>query len=224
MTPTGTKKGQKGYSILELLISMTIMLMVMGIVSMVFGRAMGVRSRESRKTDALTSAQAVLNVMSREIANSGFGLIGDAANRVPNNGIVLADSDAHRIRIRANLTNSRAYTDPTAPATSDPGEDIAYYLDGATSSIVRYDANAVAPTPKTSVVVNRISSVTFDYVNYTAGSSATTTTAVPTQTTGRVIITVVVMLEPVAGQANPATVTFTSDVALRNANYMLQQY
>ena len=203
---------------------MTIMLLMMGVVSMLLSRAMGVRSRESRKTDALTSAHAVLNVMSREIANSGFGLYSDPVNRVPNNGIVIADSDAHRIRVRANLTNTRSYSDPTQPATTDPGEDITYFLDGATSSIVRYDANAVAPTPKTSIVVNRISSVTFDYVNYTAGSSTTTTTSVPTATTGRVIITIVVQLEPVVGQPNPGTVTFTSDVSLRNSNYMLQQY
>ena len=224
MAEQARTKQQKGFSILELLVSMTIMLMLMGIVSLLFGRAMGVRSRESRKTDALTSAQAVLNVMSREIANSGFGLYSDSLNRVPNNGIVLADSDAHRIRIRANITNTRSYTDPNAPATSDPGEDITYFLDGTTSSIVRYDANAASPIPKSSIVVNRISSVTFDYVNYIAGSSATTTTSTPTATTGRVVITVVVMLDPIVGQPYPATVTFTSDVILRNANYMLQQY
>jgi prepilin-type N-terminal cleavage/methylation domain-containing protein len=223
MKPRHDKK-QAGYSLIELLITMTIMLLLMGVVSMLLSRAMGVRSRESRKTDALTSAHAVLNVMSREIANSGYGLYSDPVNRVPNNGIVLADSDAHRIRVRANLTNTRAYGDPNAPATTDPGEDITYFLDGATSSIVRYDANAVAPTPKSSIVVNRISSVTFDYVNYAAGGSTTTTTSVPTATTGRVIITIVVLLEPVVGQPNPGTVTFTSDVSLRNSNYMLQQY
>lgn len=218
------KKNQGGFSLLEILVSMTIMLVLMGVVSMLFSRAMGVRSRESRKTDALTSAQAVLNVMSREIANSGFGLYSDPVNRIPNNGIVLADSNANRIRIRANITNMRAYTDPTTPGTSDPGEDITYFLDGTTASIVRYDANAVAPAPRSSIVVNRISSVTFSYVNYTAGSSGTTTTSTPTATTGRVIITVVELLEPVPGQQNPSTVTFTSDVILRNSNYMLQQY
>ncbi len=218
------KNKERGFSLLELIISMTIMLVVMGVISMVFSRAVSVRNRESRKTNALTSTQAVLNIMSREIANSGFGLFGDSINRVPNNGIVLADSGAHRIRIRANVTNHRDYSDPNTGGTSDPGEDITYFLDGPTSSIVRYDPNAVAPTPKTSIVVNRISSVTFDYVNYTAGSSATTTTSTPTSTTGRVVITIVVLLEPVVGQQNPGTVSFTSDVILRNANYMLQQY
>lgn len=219
-----SKPGQAGFSLLELMIAMTITLILMSIITMLFSRAMGVRARESRKTDALTSSQAALNVMSREIANSGFGLYSDPVTRVPNNGIVLADSNSSRIRIRANLNNSRDYSGPASTGTSNPGDDVMYFLDPTTASIVRYDQNAVAPDPTASVVVNRISNVTFQYVNYTYGSSATTTTSTPTANTGRVIITIVVQLEPVQGQPNPGTVTFTSDVTLRNANYMLQQY
>ncbi|CAN5567003.1 hypothetical protein BH10ACI3_BH10ACI3_23220 [soil metagenome] len=223
MRSTPNKK-EGGFSLLELMIAMTIMLLVMGIVSMLFSRALGVRRRESSRTDALTSAQAALNVISREIANSGFGIYNDPVTRVANNGIVLSDSNSSRIRVRANITNTQTYAAPTVAATSDPGEDITYFLDSTTSSIVRFDRNAVSPRPTTSIVVNRISEVSFQYVNYTYGSSATTTTSTPTATTGRVIITVIVRLDPVAGQQNPGTVTFTSDVTLRNSNYMLQQY
>lgn len=219
-----SRTAQSGFSLIELLVAMTIMAILMGIISMLFTRAIGVRSRESRKTDALTSSEAALNVISREVANSGFGLYTDSVTKVPMNGIVLADSDASHLRVRANITNSQAYANPTVSATSDPGEDITYFLDTATASIVRYDPNAVSPTPTTSVVVNRISNVTFQYVNYTYGSSVMTTTSTPTATTGRVVITIVVRMEPVFGQPNPGTVTFTSDVTLRNANYMLQQY
>lgn len=218
-----SKSKQGGFSLLELMVSMTIMLVLLGMISMLFSRAVGVRSRESRKTDALTSAQAALNVISREISNSGFG-IGNVMTRVHDNGIVLADSNANRIRVRANITNTQSYSNPTVSATSDPGEDVTYFLDGTTMSIVRYDPNAVSPHPTTSVVVNRISNVTFQYVNYTYGSSATTTTSTPTATTGQVIIDLVVQLDPFSGQVNPGTVSFTSQVTLRNANYMLQQY
>lgn len=217
------KGTSNGFSLVELMLAMTLMLMMMGVVSGLLYRAMGVRSRESRKTDALTSAQAALNVLSREIANSGFGIYTDAGSRVPSNGIVLADSNANRVRVRANVTNNLNYGSPGG-ATSDPGEDITYFLDSASGSIVRYDPNLPLLQPKTSIVVNRISSVQFEYVNYTVGSSATTTTSTPTATTGRVIITIVVMLDPVSGQPNPGSVTFSSDVTLRNANYMLQQY
>jgi len=218
------KSKQAGFSILELLITMTIMLSLMGIISTLFSRSIGVRNRESRKTDALTSTKAVLNILSREVANAGFGIYEDPVNKVPSNGIVLADSNSNQIRIRSNITNDLTYADPSAGATSDPGEDITYYLESTTGSIVRYDPNAISPEPTTSVVVNRISSVTFDYINYTYGNSATTTTTTPTPQTGRVRITIVAQLEPVVGQANPSTVSFTSDVTLRNTNYMLQQY
>jgi len=200
------------------------LLVLMGIVSMLFSRSMGVRYRESDKTDALTSAQAALNVISREIANSGFGIYADSVTRIPNNGIVLADSGANRIRVRSNITNIQSYSSPTPPATSDPGEDITYFLDAETSSVVRYDRNAVSPVPTTSVVVNRISEVSFQYVNYTDGSSVTTITSNPTAGTGKVIVTIVVQLDPIMGQPNPGTVSFRSEVTLRNANYMLQQY
>jgi prepilin-type N-terminal cleavage/methylation domain-containing protein len=218
------RTGQTGFSILELLVAMSIMLVLLGIISMLFTRAVGVRNRESRRTDALTSAQAALNIISREISNSGFGLYSDPVRMIPNNGIVLADSDGSHIRVRANITNTESYSNPTLNATSDPGEDVMYFLDTATSSIVRYDRNAVPPTPAASVVVNKISNVTFQYVNFTVGSSSTTTTVTPTVNTGQVNITIVVQLDPIVGQPNPGTVTFTSNVTLRNANYVLQQY
>jgi len=63
-----------GFSILELMIAMTLMLLALGIVSAVLSQAMSVRSRESRTADALAAAQAALGILSREIANSGFGM------------------------------------------------------------------------------------------------------------------------------------------------------
>ena len=68
------RKGQLGFSLMEMMIAMAIMMVLMGIVSTLLSRSLGVRARESQRTDALTSAQAALNVMSREIANSGFGI------------------------------------------------------------------------------------------------------------------------------------------------------
>ena len=218
-------KNEAGFSIAELMIAMAIMLVLMGIASTLFSKALGVRSRESRKTDALTSAEAALNIMSREIANSGFGLYSDPISKAADNGIIIADSDANRLHIRSNITNTVNYSSlPNVGATSDSGEDITYYFDSATNSIVRYDPNAVSPTPTTSAIVNKISNVTFDYFNYALGSSTPTQSTTPTTTTGRVRITVTVQLDHVEGQPDNQTVTFTSDVTLRNSASMLQQY
>jgi hypothetical protein len=186
---------------------------------------MGVRNRETQKAEALVSAQSALTIISREIANSGFGIYSDPITRVPNNGIVLADSNASRIHIRANVDNAGPRTVPpgsTVLATNLPGEDVTYFHDATTNSIVRFDPND--PVNTTSVVVNRISGLTLEYFNYTTGSSVVTQTSTPTAATGRVRISVQVALDPIVGQPIPASVTFTSDVTLRNAGYMLQQY
>src|SRR5687768_1485976 len=79
-------KGASGFSILELLIAMSITLVLLGITTAAFSGALRSRERETSRTDALTAAQAAINVMSREISNAGFGLT--------NNGIVIADSNS----------------------------------------------------------------------------------------------------------------------------------
>ncbi len=227
MKKTRTNKSA-GFSLIELVMAMAIMLVLLGLVSTLFSRALSIRARESRRTDALTSAQAALNVMSREIANSGFGLYVDSITKKPLNGIVIADSNANKIHFRSNLVNIK--TSPTNDDISKPGEDITYFFDSVTDSIVRYDAHAVLNTatniymPQTSVIINRISNVNFDYFNYSGSVSTPTSTTTPTANTGRVRITVTVNLEPVQGQPSNQTVTFTSDVTLRNSSYMLNQY
>ena len=74
-------KNNAGFSLIELMISMVIVILLLGLVSTLLSRSLSVRARESRKTDALTSAQAALNIMSREIANSGFGIYDDPSPR-----------------------------------------------------------------------------------------------------------------------------------------------
>jgi prepilin-type N-terminal cleavage/methylation domain-containing protein len=221
------RKAQSGFSLIELLIAMTVVLMLLAVVSSLLSTAMSVRTRQSRKTDALTSAQAALNILSREIANSGYGIgtcqTADCSVMTGNNGIVLADSDANRIHLRTNLTNTGPRSVPagsTVMSTNQSAEDVTYFFDAATDSIVRFDRNG---TPQTSVVVNKISNVVFTYYNYSGSSSAPTQTSVPTANTGRVKITVTVQLEPVVGQPNES-VTFSSEVTLRNVEYMLRQY
>src|SRR5688572_29396816 len=138
-------KGASGFSVMELLIAMTLVLVVLGVITTLFSRSLSTRQRESSRTDALTSAQAALNVLSREIANSGYGLVG--------NGVVLADSGSQQLHIVSNIQN----TDQTV---TSPGENITYFFEPTTQSILRYDANGGGVgTPQTSTIINRISSV-----------------------------------------------------------------
>ncbi|NNE67519.1 MAG: type II secretion system protein [Pyrinomonadaceae bacterium] len=199
-------KKQEGFSIVELLISMTLILVLLAVVTSIFADAIGFRERESSKTDALTAAKAALNVLSREISNSGYGLT--------HNGIVVADSDSTQLHFRSNWDNSDMLT-------VSPGEDVTYYFDTSTNSIVRYDPN---DSPTTSAVINEISSVTFQYFDYAGASSTPTLSDTPSSNTGRVRVTVSVILGEVQGQPSGQTVSYTSDVTLRNSNYMLNQY
>ena len=226
-----SKKKSRGFSLLELLIAMTVMLLALSIVSSLLARAWSVRARESRTSDALATAQAALDVISREVSNSGFGLY-DEQTKISNNGLVTTDCTAHKIRVLSNLENEGGTV--TSPGTTTlsinrPEEDVTYFFDLPTQSIVRYDPHGVQTSPGvygplTSVVVNRISNVTFDYYNYAGSTSASTGPfTTPTNDTGRVKITVEVLLEPVVGQPNQR-ITFSSDVTLRNNNYMLKQY
>ena len=203
--------GASGFSLLELMLAMTIMLIVLGLVSTLFARALATRQRESSRTDALTAAQAALNVISREIANSGYGLAG--------NGIVLGtDSNSGKLHFLSNIKNDNEIF-------TDVGENITYYFDPVTQSILRHDANGGGPnTAETSVIINRISSLGFEYFDYVGTSAPTGPNLVPTVNTSRVRVRVTVSLEDVEGQTNPQNVVLVSDVALRNSDYMLRQY
>ncbi len=224
-------KNKKGFSLIELVIAMTVMLVLLGIVSTLMARSFSVRARESRQADALSTAQSALSVISREISNSGFGIYEtSASNSGANNGIVIADSNANRIRVRSNLDNSGGIPTARGPNTLEintPGEDVTYFFDAPTASIVRYDPNGLGTgRPETSVVVNRISNVTFSYFDYTGSSSIPTAGPLtsPTASTGLVRIVVQVTLDRVIGQPDNQIVTFASDVTLRNSGHMLQQY
>src|SRR6187549_3764107 len=120
------KKDSGGFSLLELLIAMVITMALMTAASTLLANALRVRSRENQKSDALADTQRAINIMSREIANAGFNMIG--------NGIVPGESGLNEIRVRSNL--NKFDFDPLVSPESrlnlqDPGEDITYFLNEA---------------------------------------------------------------------------------------------
>jgi len=221
-------RNSAGFSLVELLVTMVIMLIALSIVSTVTFRAFSVRARESRTSDALSSAQAALGVISREVSNSGFGLYTDATNKIADNGLIVADCGEHQIRVRSNLDNFGGTPEAPGGTTlviNQPAEDVTYFFDDATKSIVRYDPNGLGTgQPETSVVVNRISNITFEYYDFAGTSTPVGPLTTPTIETARVKIIVEVELEPVAGQPDNRKITLASEVTLRNNSYMLQQY
>jgi len=225
MRSLNNKAANDGFSLLELLIAMAITMTLMTAAATLLANALRVRSRENQKSDALADTQRALNIMSREIANSGFNLT--------TNGIVAAESNQNAIRIRANL-NKFDY-DPSVSSASradviDAGEDITYFINEAdnTKYLARHDRFGNGST----VLANRIDSLNIHYfdqkVTYTAppgGSDITNVSAaeVPKANAKYIVIAVSVTLDAVgspntAGYQPPYSVLLCSDVALRNTS------
>ena len=191
-------KNEAGFSLLELMLALTITLLMMTAASTLLSSSVGTRTRENRRSDALADAQRAVSIMSREIANSGFGLT--------NNGIVMNDATATRVRIRSNVNNTNA-------TISDQDEDVTFvYQQAPVSSIIRFDA----VTGATTVLANNISSFTLTYED----AAGLPTTASLSE---RVKIDIAVEVGAVSGQA-PTRVRMQSEVALRNSPQVLQRY
>lgn len=220
MTEPNTYKPEAGFSLVELVMAMTITLALLGLTSGFLASSFNVRARENQKTDALADAQRAMNIMSREIANTGFGLA--------NNGIVAADSTETTIRVRANLNAFDGQT--SSNSISDRNEDVKYslYTTGAESYIVRLD---IGTQNQTTVLANRVDALRIRYysekVSYTLGSNCdiSTTSSEVTQKsdTKYIIISVCVELTARGTAGSPgyqpaSRVQLVSDVYLRNAD------
>lgn len=184
-----------GFSLLELLIAMTITLAVMAAASTLLATSLRTRTRENQRSNALAAAQRALNIMSREIGNSGYGLT--------DNGIVVVDSDADSIRVRANLDNGADL--------NQSDEDVRFLFQDDNDVIVRVDNTGAA-----GVLASNITGMSVQYLDV----AGTTTTAALAE---RVRLDIRVDLP--AGPEQPAgVVRLISDVALRNAPSTLDQF
>jgi prepilin-type N-terminal cleavage/methylation domain-containing protein len=218
-----TNRNDKGFSLYELMIAMTITLVVMSITSTLLVSAFNIRSRENQRSDALADAQRALNIMSRELANSGFGL--------SDNGIVAADSGLSSIRVRANLNAFDGAT--TSDVIGDRNEDIKYLLfqSGGASYIVRLD---IGTQNQTTVLANRVDALRIRYypakISYTTSPNAgacdisTAASEVTSKADTKYIVITLCVELPAVGRPSsqayqPASrVQLTTDVYLRNGD------
>lgn len=201
-----------GFSLIELLIAMAIVLIMMVGASQLLMQSLGMRMRENQKSDALADAQRALNIMSREIGNSGFGLDWNGIVWQDCHPTAATDPNTAEIRIRSNLNN----TDGT---TGQPDEDVTYVFQGSpTFAIVRYDKSTNTRT----LLANRIDAMQITYIDAAGGTSTLATKAI-VENAVRVRISIQVNLQPTVGQ--PASqVLLTSEIALRNAPSVIRKY
>jgi Tfp pilus assembly protein PilW len=210
-----------GFSLFELIIAMGITLTVMTLTTSLLVGSFNVRARENQRSDALADAQRALNIMTREIANTGFGLM--------DNGIVAADSGLSSIRVRANLNAFDAKA--TSMFVNDRNEDVKYslYTAGNASYIVRLD---IGTQNQTTVLANRVDSLKIRYypakIDYAMSSSSCDISTSATEVTQMsdtkyLVMTICVDLpargSPGSNAYQPASrVQLASDVSLRNAD------
>lgn len=218
-TSRTTTTGQTGFTLIELMIAMTVTLVIAGISSTLLSQSFRMRAREDSRSDAIADAQRALNIVSREIANSGFGLV--------DNGIVPGDTNETSIRVRANLN---AYRDELySKEVNDPDEDIKYlmYNDEAEDRhyLVRLDA-VVAKTDRekaTTVLANKLDSFELEYFDSSGAPINITASPAAVINAWKVRITVGVDLPEYGTWGSPgyqpvSNVELISDVVLRNVS------
>ena len=224
MSSLKKKNTEGGFSILELVVALVITMALMTAAATLLANALRMRTRENQKSDALADTQRAINIMSREIANTGFNMT--------SNGIVAADSGLNSLRIRANLNR---FEDETAIISAesqndvvDEEEDITYFINEAdnTKYLARHDRFGNGST----VLANRIDSMNIHYfdqkVTYTApqaGADITNVSAAEVSPANAkyIVIAISVTLDQVGTPGSPGyqpaySVLLCSDVALRN--------
>jgi Tfp pilus assembly protein PilW len=202
---------------MELMVAMCVMVFIMGAATSLLVGAFSVRTREDERTEAIGDVRRALNILSRELANSGYqlppGLSYTSAfgvNGVPANGLLPADCDATSITFVANLNANSGNRDVNG---TDEALTYQFIQDGTDGSLVRRDLNGGAASQ---TLANNIDGVQFDYLT----ADGTDTSADVSQAV-RVRITVWAELNPV-GQAGttsyqpPSQVRLASEVDLRN--------
>jgi type II secretory pathway pseudopilin PulG len=239
---TRRANNQAGFSLLEIIVAMGITITMMTLASTLLAGGFRIRSREDRKSDAVADVQRALNIMTREIANSGLKLP-SGLPKVASNGVVTDDSDNESLRIVSNLNgmpdSANGYFEDTD--VDDTDEDIKFlmYVDADLGQryIVRYEKNG---SNQTTVLANRIDSLVFRYydekvtydttvdasgncdITNVTNAAGTTESEVSPGSAKFVVIAVGVTL-PAVGTPNtdyyqpPSRVQLTSDVVLRNS-------
>lgn len=201
---------------------MTVTIVIAGIASTLVAQSLRMRSREDARSDAIADAQRALNIVSREIANSGFGLV--------DNGIVFGDSGPTSIRFRANLNaySRDASGNPEAGSmeVTDVDEDIKYSMyhdnDANRHYLVRYDVTRGGRDGIT-VLANRLDTFALTYYDMDGNTLDVTTDSLNVRKVWKIMIDVGVTLPAIGKPGSPGyqperPLNLRSEVVLRNAS------
>lgn len=201
---------------------MTVTIVIAGVAATLVAQSLRMRTREDARSDAIADAQRALNIVSREIANSGFGLA--------DNGLVTGDTGPNSIRFRANLNaysrDSSGNPEATSELVTDPDEDIKYsmYHDNASARhyLVRFDVTRPDREGIT-VLANRLDTFSLTYYdmdgNIVDVQANTTNVSLVWKVKVEVGVTLPAIGSPGSTGYQPERpLTLHSEVVLRNAS------
>ena len=239
---TQSSRNEAGFSLVELIIAMAITVTIMALSCTLLAAGFNMRSREDRKSDAIADVQRALNIMTREISNSGLKLP-SGLSAVSSNGIVTSDTDSDELRIVSNLNGmpdtANGFVEDADVTDADEDVKFLMYVDSTLGQryIVRYERNG---SNQTTVLANRVDSLVFRYydekvtydttvlsdgtcdITNVTNAAGTTETEVSPSAAKFIVIAVGVTLPAVGesgsnGYQPPSQVQLTSDVVLRNS-------
>ena len=116
--------GREGLTLVEIMMTLLIFGVVMGVVTQVFFGTQGMYSRTSQRADQQMSTRAGLTVMTEEIRRAGAD-----PNATGLTGLMSAEGDT--VRVQAELN------DIDGIQTAEPSEDVTYYFDDVTGAVMR---------------------------------------------------------------------------------------
>lgn len=220
----GGRHGEAGFSLVELIIAMGVTLLILTVASTLLAQSFGVRLREDRRSDSLADVQRALNVMSREIANSGMSLPSPLTYTppgsstpvsVPSNGLLPTYCDVDDLSFVSNLDATSG--DNTVNGT-DEQVHYSFFSNATDSFLVRQDLR----TNDVLVLANRIDEVQFVYGNRAGVGEPVVWGGSPSANTVAVRILVSVTLPAVGSPGAPGyqpewATQLSSEVVLRNA-------
>lgn len=216
---TQTTNREAGFSLMELMVAMCVMMVITGAATSLLVGAFNVRSREDQRTEAIADARRALNIISRELGNSGYQLpVGLSYNStagsgaVPANGLIPGDCDATSISFVTNLNGNTGAGDKDVNDT-DEATKYQFVQNGGSSFLVRSNLN---PPNESLVLANRIDGVQFTYFD-AQGTDVSANVALATS----IQIDLWVTLNPVGRPGTtsyqpPSQVRLWSEVNLRN--------
>jgi prepilin-type N-terminal cleavage/methylation domain-containing protein len=137
---------QHGMTLVELLVTMTVLGMVMLVVTGILMSSSRVESRTVRRAEVQAASRQAVALMTAELRQAG------ADPSVPPAGIVgVVAADSHAVRVRADLNGDGSIQ------TAEPSEDVTYRWSDSTGVVTRDPGNGPA------VVLEHVTSLRLTY-------------------------------------------------------------